>query len=79
MLRGALVERYWPNGEHGPERERRLARGDTVSVPPGRVHDVANAGRRQAWSLHVYSPRLTTMSFYPALANGDTDDALVPG
>lgn len=65
VLRGALVERCWPGGD-GPVAVRRLVPGTTLHVPPDRVHDVFNHGARAALSLHVYSPRLTTMGFYPA-------------
>lgn len=65
VLRGMLVEQYSANGDDPPENVRRLTRGMTVRVPPDRVHDVANTTTRPAFSLHVYSPRLTSMSFYP--------------
>ena len=64
VLRGALVERYWDHEDPSP-RVRRLARGETVLIPADRVHDVANVGIRPALSLHAYSPRLTSMGFYP--------------
>ena len=64
VLRGALVERYWDNDDAAP-RVRSLVRGETVFVPSDRVHDVANDGVLPALSLHVYSPRLTSMGFYP--------------
>jgi predicted metal-dependent enzyme (double-stranded beta helix superfamily) len=64
VLRGALVERYWESDDPSV-RVRRLKHGATMSVPPDRVHDVANNDTRLALSLHVYSPRLATMSFYP--------------
>ena len=65
VLRGALVERSWPDGD-GPVAVRQLVPGSTLHVPPDRVHDVFNEGTSAALSLHVYSPRLTTMGFYPA-------------
>jgi hypothetical protein len=34
-------------------------------VPPGRVHGVANQTARAAVSLHVYSPPLQQMNFFP--------------
>ncbi len=64
VLRGSLVERYWESDDRWAH-VRKLARGATVSVPPDRQHDIANCGTRPALSLHVYSPRLSTMSFYP--------------
>ena len=71
VLRGSLVERYWTSDDPAP-RIRRLARRSTVDVPPDRVHDVANESGRPALSLHVYSPRLTTMSFYPPRASAES-------
>jgi hypothetical protein len=31
---------------------------------PGYVHDLANDGQDDAVSVHVYGPKLTTMSYY---------------
>ena len=68
VLRGELTERFC--GRDDPRAHlRTLARGATVSVPLERVHDVANNGLLPALSLHVYAPRLTTMSFYPPVAS----------
>jgi quercetin dioxygenase-like cupin family protein len=43
--------------------EWRLRAGQSVTVEPGAVHDVANRSDRPATSVHVYSPPLTTMNF----------------
>ncbi len=40
----------------GPGARRRFA--------PGYVHDLTNDGEEQAVSVHVYGPRLSTMSYY---------------
>ncbi len=45
-------------------RHRRLAEGDVVEFGPGHIHDVVNGGERPALSIHVYSPRLHSMTFY---------------
>ena len=74
VLRGGLVETFREADDPSTARVRRLGRGSTVSVPPGRVHDVANAGYRPALSLHVYSPRLTTMTFYSPDADTAPDE-----
>ena len=37
---------------------------DTVAVPSHRVHEVCNLGPTDAVSIHVYSPRLTAMTFF---------------
>jgi hypothetical protein len=65
VLGGTLTESYRPDPKEPAERLRRLTRGTTVAIPEDHVHDVANLGRRRAFSLHVYSPRLTSMTFYP--------------
>lgn len=52
-----------------PERQRStvdLRAGSTGVVPRGELHDVGNASRRAALSIHVYSPPLSTMTFYDA-------------
>lgn len=43
---------------------RSLATGQTRSVPAGTRHDVLNLGTTPATSIHVYSPKLTEMTFY---------------
>ena len=43
---------------------RRLPEGSLVSFGPDHIHDVVNCGARRALSIHVYSPRLRTMTFY---------------
>lgn len=61
-----------PGSGAGPRPLVRVAlpSGSTRRVPARRVHDVVNAGAAPATSIHVYSPPLTTMTFY--------DDALRP-
>jgi quercetin dioxygenase-like cupin family protein len=60
LVSGCLTEIRW----HGGVREERpLSAGEVIDIPRGVVHDVvATAG--PAFSLHVYAPPLTTMSFY---------------
>ena len=48
----------------GHLRHRRLATGDVVSFGPDHIHDVVNGGNGLALSIHVYSPRLRSMTFY---------------
>ncbi|MCU1450694.1 MAG: cysteine dioxygenase [Acidimicrobiales bacterium] len=43
---------------------RRLATGQASLVPPGQLHDVGNGSTSPALSIHVYSPPLSTMTFY---------------
>ncbi len=70
VLEGRLSETYLDAGHWaGPGsrawlRHRLLAEGDLVSFGPDHIHDVVNGGLRQALSLHVYSPRLRSMTFY---------------
>jgi predicted metal-dependent enzyme (double-stranded beta helix superfamily) len=52
-----------------PQRRRSvldLGAGFTGVVAPGQLHDVGNASDSAALSIHVYSPPLTTMTFYDA-------------
>jgi quercetin dioxygenase-like cupin family protein len=44
--------------------ERRLAPGDVLRLGPGIVHDVVNPRDVPATSIHVYSPPLTSMTYY---------------
>lgn len=44
--------------------ERRLAPGNVLRLGPGVVHDVVNRGDVPATSIHVYSPPLTSMTYY---------------
>ncbi len=43
---------------------RTLGAGDHRRFAPGYVHDLTNDGEVQAVSVHVYGPRLSTMSYY---------------
>jgi len=45
-------------------RHRLLEEGDFVAFGPDHIHDVVNGGGRQALSIHVYAPRLRSMTFY---------------
>jgi mannose-6-phosphate isomerase-like protein (cupin superfamily) len=44
--------------------ERSLEAGRVRHVPVGAVHDVVNRAGEPATSIHVYSPPLTTMTYY---------------
>jgi mannose-6-phosphate isomerase-like protein (cupin superfamily) len=65
VLQGTLTESYRPNPTEPEERIRHITQGTMLAIPEDHVHDVANLGRRRAFSLHVYAPRLTSMTFYP--------------
>lgn len=43
---------------------RLLTTGDIHQVAPNSVHDVVNLAAADAWSLHAYSPRLRSMTFF---------------
>ena len=45
-------------------RPRSLSAGTTLPLPPRTVHDVVAPGPEPATSIHVYSPPLTSMTFY---------------
>ncbi len=53
-------------------RDHGRAAGDSVGFGPHYVHDVRNLSDAPAVSVHVYSPPLTTMTFYD-LADGRLD------
>ena len=69
VIRGHLVE-HTPRLAGG-FRVRPIARGDVRAFEAGHRHDVVNEGPGPAMSVHVYSPPLTTMTFY------DHDDRAV--
>jgi hypothetical protein len=65
VVQGALSEDR-PHHTSTGARLRRSHRsvGETVSFGPRLVHDVHNVDRTPAVSLHVYSPPLTSMTYY---------------
>jgi hypothetical protein len=66
VISGALVESVpWRDDTGRLSLVRReLAAGATLGFGAGHVHDVTNESDQQALSLHVYSPALTSMTFY---------------
>ena len=44
--------------------ERALVAGQLRDLPLGTIHDVVNRAVEPATSIHVYSPPLTTMTYY---------------
>jgi hypothetical protein len=73
VVEGALLETYVEASEWlRPDarlRHRRLPEGASVAFGPDHIHDVVNGGGRQALSIHVYSPRLRSMTFYENTAD----------
>jgi len=68
VVEGTLLETYIQGNDWvrpgGRLRHRRLPEGALVSFGPDHIHDVVNGGPRRALSIHVYSPRLRSMTFY---------------
>ena len=65
VARGELTESRI-RGHEGVLRtvERRLHAGAAVGLPPSCIHDVTNTSAHPAVSIHVYAPRLRSMTFY---------------
>ena len=51
----------------------RVSAGEHRRFGPHYVHDLGNAGDAPALSVHVYGPRLTTMSYYELSPVGRLD------
>jgi hypothetical protein len=66
VISGALVEAVpWRDDTGRLSLVRHeLREGATLGFGAGHVHDVTNESDGPALSLHVYSPALTTMTFY---------------
>ncbi|HYO19886.1 MAG TPA: cysteine dioxygenase family protein [Dermatophilaceae bacterium] len=64
---GTLVEQT----AHGHRQIRRtLTGGQGRAFPPNHLHDVVNAGLETAFSVHLYAPRLTSMTRYAVTPAG---------
>jgi tellurite resistance-related uncharacterized protein len=64
VLRGNLVETYTDLASRAPLHSRVLGGGDRVVFAPEHVHEIWNATGESALTLHGYSPRLSSMTFY---------------
>lgn len=66
VIRGALVEAVPRRDDAGHLAlvRRALRAGATLGFGAGHVHDVTNESEEHALSLHVYSPALTSMTYY---------------
>ena len=69
VVEGSLLEDHGRAGS-GRLLQRRISRGRARSFGPGYVHNLANAGPGLATSIHAYTPRLTTMTYYAVLPGG---------
>ena len=65
VLTGKLIEVRWHGGN---PQSRVVVAGESVTIGPGVVHEVA-AATSAAYSVHAYSPPLKQMSFYDESAN----------
>ena len=74
VISGALVEAVPRRDDAGRLTlvRHELQAGATLGFGAGHVHDVTNESDEHALSLHVYSPALTSMTFYEL-----TEDRLV--
>ena len=71
VLEGELVERVYRTEAHaGDPRTERWTAQRSQSFASDHLHAVWNESLRDAWSLHVYAPRLASMRFYAARTNG---------
>jgi hypothetical protein len=64
VVDGALVEAHSDLVEPGPLQTLLIGAGEGRGVTPTRVHRVWNPGPARAVSVHVYSPPLSSMTFY---------------
>jgi hypothetical protein len=66
VAEGQLVESTVRPSSHGVNliTSRRLEAGRHRTFGPGYIHDIYNDSGRDAVSVHVYGPKLTTMSYY---------------
>lgn len=76
---GTLLETKVSDGADGrlEARSAVLGAGAAFAFEAGYVHDIVNVGIVGAMSVHVYAPRLTTMTYYEVtdgrLSAGRTD------
>ena len=81
VVSGVLDEDVGPEGS---TVTRRVGAGESVTFGGDHVHAVVNRGVTGATSVHVYSPPLSSMSFYRASADGGyevdrVDQVFAPG
>jgi hypothetical protein len=72
VLQGALQE--WRMEQHLACGSSRVwMPGDAVELALGTCHEVYNRQRQTAYSLHVYEPRLESMTFYDRNIAGELE------
>ena len=75
VVSGTLVERTVAEGDGSlVATSRPVAAGGHVVFGPGHVHDLVNPGPGPALSVHVYGPRLRSMTYFAS----DDGRTLVP-
>jgi hypothetical protein len=80
VVRGELDEQHLLRGVSRHMVTRRLVAGDAVAFDSAHVHAVHNVNDAETLSVHVYSPPLSTMTFFEqGVASGllPVDAALV--
>ena len=70
VVSGVLTESRTRRDAAGPPSVEDLEAGRRRVFGPDDIHDVANRGTRVATSVHVYTPRLASMTFYAPDADG---------
>lgn len=70
VAEGHLTEDYCDLTSPAPPRRAVWAPGSVHAFGAGHVHDLRNANVEPATSIHVYSPPLTSMTFYDRGASG---------
>src|SRR3954447_13754662 len=70
VARGRLAETFIDPVAGGELTTRMLHAGTGVDVPADRVHEVWNPGPERTLSVHVYWPRLTSMTFFDRAPDG---------
>ena len=64
IVRGELNEQHLHRAGKNRVVTRRLVAGDAVAFDSAHVHAVHNVNDTEALSVHVYSPPLSTMTFF---------------
>jgi predicted metal-dependent enzyme (double-stranded beta helix superfamily) len=70
VVSGILTESRTRHGATTPPAVEDLGPGRRRLFGPHDIHDVANRGTGPATSVHIYTPRLTSMTFYEADSQG---------
>ena len=74
VVEGELTEDYTDLVGGVPLRRNSWRRGSVVTFGPDHVHDLRNLSPHPATSIHVYSPPLSSMTFYER----DAAERLIP-